>query len=146
MQENAILSIHVKFAPMTQLTSIGVSQAPQIPADKQVSKGASSKNEKEYLEYYKDILEDYDEVSPRERKRLEKDRIRLGISEARARELEDSCAQIQLTEKEKEYQEEYQEMLEDYGSISDRERKRLDKIRIRLGISKERAREIEKKS
>ncbi len=148
MQDNAVLSIHVKFAPANQLSgsSNSANNIIQIPVSSQDSKGASNENEGEYLEYYKDIIEDYGEIGPKERKRLEKDRIRLGISEARAKELEASCVQNKLSEEEKEYLGEYKEMLEDYGSISNRERKRLDKMRSRLGISESRAAELEKMS
>ena len=146
MQENAILSIKVSFAAPSQLNNsnskmINSTQKPQTP---QISSNPNNKNEEEYLENYVDILADYGEIGQRERKRLEKDRVRLGISEARAKELEAGWANSTLSDKEKEYLEEFKEMMEDYGSISDRERKRLDKIRTRLGISESRAAEIER--
>jgi hypothetical protein len=148
MQENAILSIKVSFAALSQLNNsnskmINSAQKPQTP---QISSNPNNKNEEEYLEYYVDILADYGEIGQRERKRLEKDRVRLGISEARAKELEAGWENSTLSKEEKEYLEEFKEMLEDYGSISDRERKRLEKNRLRLGISKSRAAEIEKMS
>ena len=146
MQENAILSIKVSFAAPSQLNNsnskmINSAQMPQTP---QISSNPNNKNEEEYLEYYVDILADYGEIGQRERKRLEKDRVRLGISEARAKELEAGWGNSTLSNEEKEYLEEFKEMMEDYGSISDRERKRLDKIRTRLGISESRAAEIER--
>jgi hypothetical protein len=66
----------------------------------------------------------------------------LGISEERAKELEASLAKPQLTEDEQEYIEAYREYLVD-GSIDEKLRKRLDIFRKGLGISEERAKELE---
>ena len=70
------------------------------------------------------------------------DRLRksLGITEARAKELEASVNS--MSDEEKEYQEELKACLED-GTISDRERRLLDRLRKSLGISEERAMAIE---
>lgn len=103
-----------------------------------------SGNEQEYLNEVKETIEDYDEIGPKERKRLEKTRMRLGISESRAAELEASICQPKLTNEEKEYLDEVREVRKDYDGISQRERKYLEKTRIRLGISIERANELEK--
>lgn len=103
-----------------------------------------SDKEQEYLNEVKETIEDYDEIGPKERKRLEKTRIRLGISESRAAEIETSVSQSQLTDEEKEYLNEVQEVREDYGEIGPKERKYLEKTRIRLDISVERANELER--
>lgn len=100
-----------------------------------------SSQEQEYLENLKDFLEDDAEITPRERKMLDRIRQSLGISEERAQELEASL-KPQLTEDEKEYL----EMYRDYkgkGSISEKERRRLDKFANALGISDERMKELE---
>lgn len=70
------------------------------------------------------------------------DRLRksLGITEARAKELEASVNS--MSDEEKEYQEELKVCLED-GTISDRERRLLDRLRKSLGNSEERAKAIE---
>lgn len=101
-----------------------------------------SEEEQEYVEMYKEYVAD-GEISERDRKMLDKFRSRLGISEERARELEKSCSKPQLTEDEKEYLEMYKEYAAD-GEISERDRKMLNKMRDRMGISEERAKEIEK--
>lgn len=101
-----------------------------------------SEEEQEYVEMYKEYVAD-GEISERDRKMLDKFRSRLGISEERARELEKSCSKPQLTEDEKEYLEMYKEYAAD-GEISERDRKMLNKMRDKMGISEERAREIEK--
>ena len=98
-------------------------------------------NEQEYLDEVKFTLED-GEIGPRERKSLERARIRLGISEERANEIEVAFSAPKLTDEEKEYLDEVKAMLED-GEIGPRERKSLERARIRLGISEERAKEIE---
>lgn len=103
-----------------------------------------SDKEQEYLNEVKETIEDYDEIGPKERKRLKKTRIRLGISESRAAEIEASVSQSQLTDEEKEYLNEVQEVREDYGEIGPKERKYLEKTRIRLDISVERANELER--
>ena len=100
-----------------------------------------SEAEQEYLDELKACLEDDAEISPRERRLLERLRTNLGISEARATELEASLSQPVLTEAEKEYLSEYQECATD-GIISDKERRLLDKLRNVLGISEERAKEL----
>lgn len=133
-EENAILSIKVKFAPLSELTGKAPAKAPK-------SADSLTPQEKEYLEEVKSTLED-GEIGPRERKSLERNRIRLGISEARAAQLEATVSAPQLTGEEKEYLEEVRAMLED-GEIGPRERKALERQRIRLGISEERAKQIE---
>lgn len=109
------------------------------------SEDAVYNNDEEYLCLYKEYLEDYDcNIGPRERKRLEKERVRLGITKERALEIEDKI--LLVTEEENEYLEEYREYFVDYnGEIGPHERKRLERIRTRLGISEERATEIEGK-
>ena len=79
--------------------------------------------------------------TPRERKMLDRIRQKLGISEERAKELEASLAQPQLTEDEQEYVEVYREYLVD-GSTDEKSRKRLDIFRKGLGISEERSTEL----
>ena len=53
-------------------------------------------------------------------------------------------AKPQLTDDEQEYLDELRSFLEDDAEITPRERKMLDRIRQKLGISEERAKEIEK--
>ena len=128
-------SIHVEFAPLDELTE-----------NKSFSNTTMrlSHNEQEYLDEVKDYLEDYGEIGPKQRKYLKKTQIRLGISESRAAEIEASVSQSQLTNEEKEYLDEVREVREDYGEIGPKERKYLEKTRIRLGISAERAKELER--
>ena len=128
-------SIHLEFAPLSELTENKSSSNTAMRL---------SHNEQEYLDDVKDYLEDYGEIGPMQRKYLKKTQIRLGISESRAAEIEASVSQSQLTDEEKEYCDEVKDVREDYGEIGPKERKYLEKTRIRLGISVERANELEK--
>lgn len=100
-----------------------------------------SEQEQKYLEEVRATLED-GEIGPRERKALERHRVRLGISEERAEELESSLVTPSFSDDEIKYLEEVKFVLED-GEIGPRERKSLERHRVRLGISEERAKEIE---
>lgn len=102
-----------------------------------------SPNEQEYLEEVKMCLEEDNEISPRERRLLDRLRTKLNISEERAKELEESLKTPQLTEEEQEYLEEYKLCLEENGEVSSKERRLLDRLRDKLGISVERAKELE---
>ncbi|MBQ0141627.1 MAG: TerB family tellurite resistance protein [Prevotellaceae bacterium] len=98
--------------------------------------------ELEYIEEYKCMLND-GEIGPRERKSLERLANKLGISAERANELENSLNSTSLSSEEQEYIEEYKSVLAD-GEIGPRERKSLERLAIKLGISQSRAEELEK--
>lgn len=102
-----------------------------------------SEAEQEYIDELKACLENDAEISPRERRLLERLRINLNISDSRALELESSLSQPILTDEEKEYLTEYQACISD-GIISDKELRLLMKLRKVLGISEERAKKLEK--
>jgi hypothetical protein len=105
------------------------------PADNQ-------KNEEEYLEEIKACLAEDHQISDRERRILNRLRDSLGISESRAQELEDSLTAGGLTKDEKEYVDALKDSMQD-GSISDRERRILNRLRESLGITEDRAKELE---
>ena len=69
-------------------------------------------------------------------------REKLSISEHRAMELESLFETPALSEEEQEYYDEYKSCIED-GGITDKERRLLDKLKLMLNISEDRAREIE---
>ena len=104
------------------------------------SSASVTSEEQEYLEEIRACLDNDGEISSRERRLLDRLRKSLGITEARAKELETSVNN--MSDDEKEYQEELKACLED-GTISDRERRLLDRLRKSLGISEERAKAIE---
>jgi hypothetical protein len=89
----------------------------------------------------KECMED-GEIGARERKLLDKIRVKNGISEERAKELEATLSAPQLTDDEKEYLEAFKDACED-GKVSDKQRRLLEKLRVMYGISEERARQLE---
>ncbi|MGZ9735739.1 tetratricopeptide repeat protein [Flavobacterium sp. GNP002] len=104
---------------------------------------ALSDVEDEYIEEVKFMLEDDGIIDEKERSILERFRERKGISKDRAAELENRLFSIgDLNENEKEYLEEYQELLND-GEITEKERKILNRMANRLAISEERANQLE---
>lgn len=100
------------------------------------------KDEKEYIEALKDCLSD-GEISERERRLLERLRVKCGISPERSIDLEKQLTEPQLTAEEKEYLEAYRDVSFD-GQVNEKERRILDRLRNMLGITEERAKEIEK--
>lgn len=100
-----------------------------------------SHEEEKYKEEVLFCLEDGGSISDDDRKYLERKRNKFGISPERAAEIESMC-KPQLTEEEQEYLDTFREMTSD-GEISDRMRRLLDRERESLGISQERAEEIE---
>lgn len=122
-----------------------IEELKQLRCGKNTSMHSSSSasvtsEEQEYLEEIRACLDNDGEISSRERRLLDRLRKSLGITEARAKELEASVND--MSDDEKEYQEELKACLED-GTISDRERRLLDRLRKSLGISEERAKAIE---
>ncbi|MCQ2234886.1 MAG: hypothetical protein MJZ24_09140 [Paludibacteraceae bacterium] len=105
----------------------------------------SNTSEQEYLEEYKACLDDDGTISDKERRLLDRLAKSLGIDAQRAKELEDTANRNNLTLDENEYLNEYQACLSDDGSISDKERRLLNKLHDTLGISEQRATEIEAK-
>ena len=170
--ENAVLSINVKFAPLDSLYEKNIqveskveviNEKNETPVKQNKLKGlfsnikdiitgkneissnsSTSNNEQEYLDEVRACLEEDGKISSRERRLLNRIREKLGISEERALELESTLVQSQLTEDEQEYLEEYKACLEEDGEITPKARRMLDRFRNRLGISEEKALEIEK--
>lgn len=138
MQEDAIISIKVNFAPLSSLTSdTNNCQSENLRS----SSNQITSIEQDYLDTLKDCLADCGIISEKERRLLEKIRMMNGISEVRAKELE-AMLIPQLTDKEQEYLEEYKAVAED-GIVSEKERRLLDRIRKSYGISEIRAKELE---
>jgi len=140
-KDNLSLRIHVKFAPVSVQYMANANEVISLPQQSDSSKTTA---EQEYLTAYKECLaSNGGEFSDSERRLLERMRKSLGISVKRAAELEDSLTPaLQLTEAESEYLEEYK-LCAAEGSITDSERRLLNRMRKTLGISDERAIEIE---
>lgn len=132
IQDNAILSIKVKFAPLGSLQQ----NAPSVN-----NQTVLSEDEQDYLDMYNEIISE-GIMSQKERKLLDKLRVKNGISEERASELE-AMATPSLSEDEKEYLDAYKEALAE-GDISERDRRSLNRMCKVYGITEERAKEIER--
>lgn len=140
--ENAILSIHVKFAPLEDLqVETLASQQNTNPILSALSQSLTEE-EVEYLNELKACLEEDGKISSKERRLLNRLRERLGITEERAEELEASLFMPELTEEEQEYLDEYKACIEE-GELSPKEIRLLNRLRMSLGISEERAKELE---
>lgn len=138
-QENAILSIKVRFAPLNELNGEGNNSQAKIGNGISIDLSA---NESEYVEEYKECLSN-GKISTGERRLLDKLRDKLGITPSRAKELEELLVAPKLTDDEKEYLEAFKDACEN-GIVSDNQRRLLKKLRVMYGISEERARELEK--
>lgn len=123
--------------------SLGISTERAVQLETSINEPSLTKEEQEYLDEYKYMLED-GEIGERERRTLERLRNRLGLSEETVAKLERSVItpSTALTTEEQDYVDEYKLMLED-GEIGERERRTLERLRTRNGISAERAKELE---
>jgi len=130
-------SIHVEFASLEELSEDKTSGRNEGESQIEITDF-----EQEYLDMIKDCLED-GEIGIRERKLLDKIRVKNGISEERAKELEATLSPPQLTDDEKEYLEAFKDACED-GKVSDKQRRLLEKLRVMYGISEERSKQLEK--
>lgn len=98
--------------------------------------------EEKYKEEILFCLEESGTITDDDRKYLERKRKRFGISEEKAKEIEQQIAPS-LKENEREYLETYKELTSS-GTLTDRIKRLLERERESLNISKERAAEIEK--
>lgn len=108
-----------------------------------VSVSVFTDEEQEYINEVKACLEDDGAITERERRLLDRLRRSLGISEERGKELESQCQPFAFTAEEQEYADELKNCFEYDGEITEREHRLLDKLRMSLNISEERAMEIE---
>lgn len=142
---DAVIKSCKTFGILANYLVSGTVEMEEKPQKEQVVNNIkATSDEQEYVEMFKEYTAD-GEISERDRKMLDKFRSRLGISVERARELEESCSKPKLTEDEQEYLEMYKEYAAD-GEISERDRKMLNKMRDRMGISEERAKELKNNS
>lgn len=131
-----IWEIKVKFRSVKDLNESKVEDNNSLDVSNSLTD-----DEKSYLEEYQFCLEEDGEITPKELRMLERLRIKLGITEGRAKELIASVI-TQYTPEENEFIEEIRACLEDDGVITPREIKMLERMSSRLGISESRANEI----
>ena len=142
--QNTEWKVEIKFRSNSLLkddsSAGGKGNAQQKPSQSQAD--SLSEMESKYLEEVKFCLEDGEGIDGTARKFLDRLCRRYNISTARAAEIED-MAKPKLSDDEKEYLDSVKEVLSD-GEMSPRDRKLLNRLRDSLGISEERAAELEK--
>lgn len=102
-----------------------------------------TENERTYIEEYNQCLAD-GEISPSEVRLLNKLAKSLGISEERAKELEEYAKASKLTDAEKEYLEEYKACIEDGSEISASTRRLLNRLAFSLNLTEDQVNRLEK--
>ena len=137
--------IDMQFKPLQDFDDANAYKAQAIALTTQTQTADLSESELAYKEEVEFCLEDESEISAHSRKFLERKRQKLGLSETRAQEIEDmvKASLVSFTDEEKEYMEALDDVIED-GVIPDNVRRLLERERKSLGISEERAKELEK--
>lgn len=138
--------IDMQFKPLQDFEDDNVN-APNGQAVAQIAQTQKSELSEDELAYKEEVefcLEDASEIDAHSRKFLERKRQKLGLSETRAQEIEDmvKASLVSFTDEEKEYIEALDDVIED-GVIPDNVRRLLERERKSLGISEERAKELE---
>lgn len=136
--------IDMKFKPLQDFDNAYVTNSQATDSIDQSLNSELSEDEIAYKEEVEFCLEDASEIDAHSRKFLERKRQKLGLSETRAQEIEDmvKASLVSFTDEEKEYMEALDDVIED-GVIPDNVRRLLERERKSLGISEERAKELE---
>ena len=136
--------IDMKFKPLQDFDNAYVTNSQATDSIDQTQNSELSEDEMAYKEEVEFCLEDASEIDAHSRKFLERKRQKLGLSETRAQEIEDmvKASLVSFTDEEKEYMEALDDVIED-GVIPDNVRRLLERERKSLGISEERAKELE---
>ncbi len=136
--------IDMQFKPLQDFDGTNVSNGKVAAQITQPLSAELSETELAYKEEVEFCLEDAPEIDAYSRKFLERKRQKLGLSEERAQEIEDmvKASLVSFTDEEKEYMEALDDVIED-GVIPDNVRRLLERERKSLGISEERAQELE---
>lgn len=139
--EECEYEINVTFKPMNEYGNVASVDKENVAVVIEAHEEQLTPNEERYKDEILFCLEDDGVITSDERVLLERKRVRLGITEGRAKEIEQMCCPS-LTEAEQEYIDIYKELCAD-GEITDRRRRMLDRERESLGISEQRAKELE---
>ena len=104
-----------------------------------------TEEEKQYMDEVRYMLEDDGKIDEKENRVLERFRQKFNLSEDRVNELKNILlSAVDLNSQELEYLKEYETFIQD-GDIKERERRLLNRVANLLGISEDRALEIENK-
>ena len=138
--------IDMQFKPLQDFEddNVNASNGQAVAQIAQTQNSELSEDELAYKEEVEFCLEDASEIDALSRKFLERKRQKLGLSETRAQEIEDmvKASLESFTDEEKEYMEALDDVIED-GAIPNNVRRLLERERKSLGISEERAKELE---
>lgn len=136
--------IDMQFKPLQDFEETTNPSDQGKASNEQSSLNALSDAEMSYKEEVEFCLEDESEIDAHSRKFLERKRQKLGLSEERAQEIENmvKASLVSFTDEEKEYMEALEDVIED-GVIPDNVRRLLERERKSLGLSEERAKELE---
>jgi len=140
--------VNVTFKPMEEFNDDSYRYTTALPVNKplQIEESITDDKEQQYMEEVRFMLEDNGVIDERERMMLDRMINVLGISPERAQQLEMLVSSENgLTKEEKEYLEKYKVFIEN-GEVSERERQMLIRFANLLGISEERALELEKQA
>ena len=139
---SATWELEIDFAPLEQLTdNSGNMAASTIQGSIHPDDSCQTADETAYLEEVKFCLEDDGQIDEKERRLLERIRIKYNIDKSRAEELERTL--IQGTAEEEEFRTAVREYLED-GELTEKDNALLARLANRLGITPERAEELKK--
>lgn len=142
---SATWELEIDFAPLEQLIDdSGNEEKPSvttIPENTPSNNNCETADEAAYLEEVKFCLEDDGVIDEKERRILERIRIKYNINKSRAEELEKTL--IQGTAEEEEFRNAVREYLED-GELTEKDNALLARLANRLGIAHERAEELKK--
>lgn len=140
--------VNVTFKPMEEFNDDSYEYTEALPVNEplQIEESITDDKEQQYMEEIRFMLDDNGVIDERERMMLDRMINVLGISPERAQRLEMLVSSENgLTKEEKEYLEKYKVFIEN-GEVSDRERQMLIRFANLLGISEERALELEKQA
>jgi hypothetical protein len=139
--EESEYEINVTFKPLNEYVTVASIDNAEPTVVIEAHNDDLTPEEEKYKEEVLFCLEEGGTVTSDERRLLERKRVRWGISEERAKEIEQMCSPS-LTEVEQEYIDIYKELCAD-GEVTERRRRMLDRERDSLGISEQRAKELE---
>ena len=149
MNEDQEWEIFVEFKPIEEFdASVDFSDIAETVQIEEVEGSPDSiftEEEKQYMDEVRYMLEDDGKIDEKENRILERFRQKFNLSEDRANELKNILlSAVDLNSQELEYLKEYETFIQD-GEIKERERRLLNRVANLLGISEDRALEIENK-
>lgn len=149
MNEDQEWEIFVEFKPIEEFDASvdfsDIAETVQIEEVEELPENIFTEEEKQYMDEVRYMLEDDDKIDEKESRILERFRQKFNLSEDRANELKNILlSAVDLNSQELEYLKEYETFIQD-GEIKERERRLLNRVANLLGISEDRALEIENK-